>query len=514
MKKSVLFICADQWRWDCFGFMKHKNAVTPNLDELAKKSTVFKSHFAGIVPCGPARTTMLTGLYPFIHRSVGNGIPLDKRFTNIAKEVRGAGYDPKLFGHTDTTWDPRNLKDDDEKKFTYESPMEGFDPVCHLTEGDPSKWEEHLKSKGYPYLKSKGYPYSLYQRENPKKGTGYIYKAWDIPTEDSDTSFLASQVIENLKNVKSPFFFHVSFFRPHPPIFVSEPWHSLINPSDVEIPHENFDYEEMLKHHPLLIELTKRYINEKNYSEIRYNELTNQDKQNIIAVYLGMCAEVDHNIGKIIEALKENNLDEDTLIIFTSDHGEMLGENKMWDKFGWMDSAYRIPLIIHDPNLKPQVIHNFTESVDLAPTIIEWIGSDVPINWNGQSLLQYIKNGNDPLAKKYVTFEFDFRASFLTTFVKNKVLTPEECNFIGIRNSKWKYIHFPSLPPLLFDLENDPYEMKNLANNKKYTKIINDLLGQLISHRILHQDRQLSSLHISKDGVSSNYGPPSRKLIN
>ena len=205
---------------------------------------------------------------------------------------------------------------------------------------------------------------------------------------------------------------------------------------------------------------------------------------------------------------------EDTLIIFTSDHGEMLGENKMWDKFGWMDSAYRIPLIIHDPNLKPQVILNFTESVDLAPTIIEWIGSDVPINWSGQSLLEYMKNGNDPLAKKYIIFEFDFRASFLTTFVKNKVLTPEECNFIGIRNSKWKYIHFPSFPPLLFDLENDPYEMKNLANNKKYIKIINDLLSQLISHRILHQDRQLSSLHISKDGVSSNYGPPSRKLIN
>ena len=68
-KKSVLFICADQWRWDCFCFMKHKYALTPNLDKLAKSSTVFKSHFTGIVPCGPARATMLTGLYPFIHRS-------------------------------------------------------------------------------------------------------------------------------------------------------------------------------------------------------------------------------------------------------------------------------------------------------------------------------------------------------------------------------------------------------------------------------------------------------------
>jgi arylsulfatase A-like enzyme len=89
--KSVLFICADQWRWDCFGFMKHQNAITPNLDKLASKSTIFKSHFTGIVPCGPSRATMLTGLYPFIHRSVRNGAPLDKRFTNIAKEVKKLG---------------------------------------------------------------------------------------------------------------------------------------------------------------------------------------------------------------------------------------------------------------------------------------------------------------------------------------------------------------------------------------------------------------------------------------
>jgi len=115
MKKSVLFICADQWRWDCFGFMKHKNILSPNIDKLVKKSSTFTSHYAGITPCGPARTTMLTGLYPFIHRSVTNGAPLDKRFTNIAKEVRKIGYVPDLYGYTDTSWDPRYLDPQDEK---------------------------------------------------------------------------------------------------------------------------------------------------------------------------------------------------------------------------------------------------------------------------------------------------------------------------------------------------------------------------------------------------------------
>ena len=145
--RSVLFICADQWRYDCFGFMKHKVSLTPNIDKLAGKSSVFKSHFAGIVPCGPSRTTMLTGLYPFIHRSVTNGTPLDKRFTNIAKEVRKIGYVPKLYGYTDTSWDPRFLNSKDKKNFTYESPMEGFESKYNLPGSEPENWAKFLKKK-------------------------------------------------------------------------------------------------------------------------------------------------------------------------------------------------------------------------------------------------------------------------------------------------------------------------------------------------------------------------------
>ena len=190
MKKSILFICVDQWRWDCFSFMKHKNALTPNIDNLVKESTVFTSHFSGIVPCGPARTTMLTGLYPFIHRSVTNGAPLDKRFTNIAKEARKIGYDPKLYGYTDTSWDPRYLEPNDEKNFTYESPMEGFDPVCHLPEGNPVTWANYLNENGFNNKDAK----DLYQDRKPKKGIGFIHEPFDIPTEHSDSSFLTNEI--------------------------------------------------------------------------------------------------------------------------------------------------------------------------------------------------------------------------------------------------------------------------------------------------------------------------------
>ena len=510
MKKSVLFICADQWRWDCFGFMKHKNSLTPNIDKLVERSTAFTSHFTGIVPCGPARTTMLTGLYPFIHRSVTNGAPLDKRFTNIAKEARKIGYDPKLYGYTDTSWDPRYLDPQDEKNFTYESPMEGFDPVCHLTEKDSITWGNYLNRNGFKIKDKK----NIYQYRKPKKGIGFIHEPFEIPTEHSDSSFLANQAIQDLQKTNDPFFMHISFLKPHPPMYVSEPWHSLINPDDIDLPFMEKTIEEISNQHPVFKEILKKYSNEDNFSEIRFSDLTEKDIRNIKSVYFGMCAEVDDNIGKIIETLKQTKHYENTMIIFTSDHGEMLGENKQWGKLGWWDSSYRIPLIIHIPGEKPQMIDDFTESVDIAPTILDWLETSIPTDWNGQSLLANVKNSrNKSSSKEYVIFDWDFRENHYTSFVRNKELAPEECNLSVIRTKEWKYVHFPSLPPFLFNILDDPYEINNLANQKNYLEIQNNLLTKLLSHRMIHQERQLSNTKLSSAGIKIDSGPQSRKVL-
>jgi len=509
MKKSILFICADQWRWDCFGFMKHKNALTPNIDKLVARSTAFTSHFTGIVPCGPARATMLTGLYPFIHRSVTNGAPLDKRFTNIAKEARKIGGDPKLYGYTDTSWDPRYLDPQDEKNFTYESPMEGFDPVCHLTESNSVTWTNYLNKNGFEIKNAK----DLYQGRKPKKGQGFIYEPFEIPTEHSDTSFLANRVIQDLKKITDPFFMHVSFLRPHPPLFVSQPWHSLISPDDIDLPVVNKTYEELAKDHPFLKEIIRRYTLEKYFSEIRFSDLTDQDIKNIIAVYLGMCAEVDFNIGKIINALEETGQAENTMIIFTSDHGEMLGEQRLWGKLGWWDSSYRIPLIVHVPEQSPKIVEEMTESVDVSPTILDWLGAKIPINWNGRSLLPIVENKHKKLEPRdFVVFEFDFRENHYSSFVENKLLAPEECSLAVIRTQKWKYVHFPSLPCMLFDLKNDPHEQVNLANQDQYMSIQHDLLSKLLSHRMRHSERQLSNIKLSSKAILMETGPADRKM--
>ena len=226
-----------------------------------------------------------------------------------------------------------------------------------------------------------------------------------------------------------------------------------------------------------------------------------------------MCAEVDYYIGKILKTLEESNQLNNTMIIFTSDHGEMLGENNLWGKLGWWDSSFRIPLIIHTPGQKPNIINNLTESVDLVPTIIDWLGGEIPIDWNGQSLKPYITNTKKNLKeKKFVVFDWDFRD--FTSFVKNKKLSPEECNLSVIRTQKWKYVHFPTLPPLLFNLKDDPQEVKNLANVKKFQNVKNKLLSQLLSHRMLHLERQLSNIKLTNKGPKTVHGPRNRKLKN
>ena len=511
MKKSVLFICADQWRWDCFGFMGHKSAHTPNIDKLVSRSTAFRKHFTGIVPCGPARTTMLTGLYPFIHRSVYNGAPLDKRFTSIPLEARKLGYKPTLYGYTDTSYDPRGLEKNDPRLFTYESPMYGFDQVCHLPEGNPELWANHLKQHGYKIKKSN----ELYNSRQVKKGEGFIYKAWEIPTEHSDTSFLADRAVADLQNVTEPFFMHISFLKPHPPFVVSEPWHSLIDPDSLEPPITHGTKQEMINHHPILKNMMARYDDENSYpSEINFPELTKQDISRIQAVYLGMCAEVDSNIGKILKALDDSGQMDNTMIIFTSDHGEMLGDYWQWGKNGWWDQSYRIPLIVHTPNCKTQLIDQMTESVDLAPTIIDWLDGDIPADWNGRSLLSIVGNTQFQLpAREFVVFEWDFRELYYTNFVEKLKLAPEECNLTVIRSNEWKYVHFPTFPSLLYNLNNDPYEKDNLASNPTYDSIKAEMAGKLLSHRMLHAERQLSNTKLTSTGPQTFHGPPHRRIL-
>jgi hypothetical protein len=146
--RNILFILADQWRADSLSVAGHPVVQTPTLDALARDGVLFKQHYAQASPCGPSRTSILTGMYLQNHRSARNGTPLDARFTNIARELRKAGYDPGLIGYTDTSADPRGRDPEDPALRTYEGVMPGFTPILLMPE-DPVTWLAYLRRLGY-----------------------------------------------------------------------------------------------------------------------------------------------------------------------------------------------------------------------------------------------------------------------------------------------------------------------------------------------------------------------------
>src|SRR5688572_18718192 len=144
---NVLFVTLDQWRGDCLSSLGHPHVKTPHLDALAAEGTHFRRHYAQASPCSPSRASLYTGLYLHNHRVAVNGVPLDDRFTNVAREARKAGYNPMLFGYTDTSLDPRGRDPADPLLIGYEGVLPGFSVGVSLPE-DNGAWLEFLAARG------------------------------------------------------------------------------------------------------------------------------------------------------------------------------------------------------------------------------------------------------------------------------------------------------------------------------------------------------------------------------
>ena len=221
---NVLFVTADQWRGDCLSCLGHPAVRTPNLDRLAADGVLFERHFAQATPCGPSRASLHTGLYALNHRSITNGTPLDARHKTLASLVRAAGWDPVLFGYTDTSADPRTLPADSPWLRTYEGVAPGFRVELRLPEAEEA-YLDHLAERGYGRL-----------TYDEVYGGGFRRPA-PFRAEDSVTAFMADRFLGWLDRQDSePWFAHVSFLKPHPPFVAPEPWYSAVSPAGVPPP--------------------------------------------------------------------------------------------------------------------------------------------------------------------------------------------------------------------------------------------------------------------------------------
>jgi arylsulfatase A-like enzyme len=511
MARKVLLITGDQWRGEALSCLGHPAARTPNLDKLAAEGTTFLRHYTSSVPCGPARTTLLTGLYPFIHRSIRNGAPLDKRHTNIALEARRAGYDPVLFGYTDSSADPRELAPDDPRLKSYEGVLPGFRLEASLNEACLTGWLSELARKGYdiPERHADIYLHPGTPRVMDRFDRGpAVYRA-----EDSDTAYIADKVIDYLRlRRKQDWFIHAVFLHPHPPLIAPAPYNTLIPTQDVPKPVKHPDREREAAVHPFLAYWLEQQRDPAYFeSQVDVQALSESDLADMRAVYYGLIHEVDAQLGRIVTHLEETGELDETLIIFTSDHGEMLGDHWCWGKAGWHDAAYYIPLIIRDPmasrSARGRKVGALTESVDLAPTILDWLGLDVPHEMSGHSLKPWFEGSLPAAWRNAVFWEYDFREPATQRAERALGITSDQATLNVIRDRRFKYVHFTGLPPLLYDLASDPGELTNVATDPAYLPTVAEYAQKLLSHRMLHAERTLANALLTSSGVKYHRGP-------
>ena len=487
---NILLIMVDQWRADLSGPDRRFPTPTPNLDALAARGTVFARHFTQAYPCGPARASLYTGLYAHKHRSVVNGMPLDARHPTVFQCLRAAGYRPTLFGYTDVTLDPRGKAAADPDNGDYENVCPGIVPALLLTEL-ATPWLAHLHARGVAV-------------PNPDAGRKGVFgqRPFGAPTvfsaSDSETAYLANAFIDWL-NVAgtAPFCAHLSFVAPHPPIAIAADQPRRVAIEHVPRPVRGDTPEVEARQSPYIAALIGSVRADTALPHVPglASDLADADILKARTLYAEMAAEVDFQLGRILAALQQTGLHENTLVVFTGDHGDQMFDHWMLGKVGYFDQSAHIPLIIADPRAatgRGRVVRAFTEAVDILPTLLDAVGLKPPRNCDGRSLLPFCAGATPGDWRDAAHWAVDFRdvaGRHMETLLD---LPSAHCNLQVVRTEHFKYVHFAGLPPVLFDLDSDPDELVNRAHDPAFARLRIEGAERLLRWRQQNEEHTLT----------------------
>ncbi|KUP90544.1 sulfatase-like hydrolase/transferase [Tritonibacter horizontis] len=500
--RNILFVIFDQLRADCVSGALAASVDLPNIRQFRQDSVSFDRHVSVVNPCGPSRTSILTGQYAMNHRSVRNGTPLRHDTPNLARELRKGGRTPLLFGYTDTTQDPRQFPPGDPAMHSYEQPMDGFSEALEMRFEESFPWRAHLKSKGYSFASYA----DLYRPLAPQGRTAgprdpALYRA-----EDSDTAFLTDRVLAHLPGLEDQgWCAHVTYIRPHPPLVAPAPYNTMYDPAQLPLPVAHSAPSDEAAIHPFCgpaMAATKAGDMVVGQPGLHPDTKTIQQLR---AVYLGLATEVDHHFGRLIGYLKQSGQYEDTLVVMTADHGEMLGDHHMWGKQSFYDAAYHTPLSIRLPGNQSQagvVRHERTESVDLMPTILEFCEQTVPNAVDGRSLMPLLHGTCPADWRRYSFSELDYGDPITPTAWQTALGSgASDSNLAILRDDRFTLVVFAAdLPPVLFD-HHGAGEMVNVAAAAEHAEDLSRMMQAMLRHRMRNMNHLLSLDAITPEGA-------------
>ncbi len=505
--KNILFIMADQLRYDYLGCAGHPALQTPNIDALAKRGVRFSQAYVQSPVCGPSRMSFYAGRYMSTHGSTWNNVPLSVGELTMGDHLRALGTDVLLVGKSHVTPDLVGLRrlgidpDSDVGRIVAEGGFRVFerDDGIHPDSGvsDDYAYNRYLGEQGY------GGPNPWHHWANATEGADNPRSGWylqnvagpaRVAAEHSETAYMTDRAMDCIAEQTGSWCVHLSYIKPHWPYVAPAPYHDMYASSDV-LPAVR-DRRELEDPHPVYAAYHRR---EESQSFSR-----DEVRAAVIPVYMGMVRQIDDEVGRLMAFLDEWGALDTTMIVFTSDHGDYLGDHWLGDKELFHRQSARIPLIIVDPDpeadaTRGTVSNDFVEAIDLLPTFVDWLGGTVPRHvLEGRSLMPLLRGADiDAIGWRDAVFselDYSFRQQR-----RDLSLPPHAARAYALRDRDWSFVQFEGFPPQLFDLRNDPDEFVDLGRDPGLAKIRGSLETRLFdwlrhrAHRTTISDDQIES---------------------
>ena len=467
-RPNILFLMTDQHRWDCIGANGNDLIKTPNLDRLASEGANFTHCFVQAPVCVPSRVSFFTGRYPHSHRNRVNYTPLDRSEVLMQQRLRDAGYATASVGKLH--YYPPDVA---------EAKRTGFDFVeLHDAVGSLDRFSDYIAWR---------------KQHDPQADIGHREFAKNIPDgqnpfrqaideQYTETTWVGERTrhyIRELAAGDQPFFLFSSFWKPHSPFEVPQPFDAMYNDVDIPLPQQ-MTLEQIRRMPPPLRTLI-----------LRFRPVYDTDRERlqwIYRSYYGAISHIDREIGLILDTLEEVGAANDTIVVFSSDHGDQLLEHGLMGKNCFFDASVRVPFMIRYPGrVQPGQHNELIESVDLLPTLFDLSGLEEPYENQGRSLAGLITSDGGEYLPREAVFSENVIPEVITggrdefEFIKGEgIRGTRHPDAKMVRTRRWKYVYYPDGFAELYDLEADPREMHNLADDDQHREQVIEMKDRLL----------------------------------
>ncbi|MCB8961384.1 MAG: sulfatase-like hydrolase/transferase [Ardenticatenales bacterium] len=492
-RPNILFIMADQLRWDYLSCYGHPHLETPNIDRIARQGVRFDRVYCQAPLCGPSRASIYSGRYMSSCGVYWNSDPVPIGNKMLGDYLRPLGYRTMLVGKSHFRPDRAGME---RLGIDLNSPtgqllaQGGFEPFDRdngirsdeiLAARGPSQYDHYLRELGYDAHNPWDRNANGVLDDEGNFASGWFYenapRPANIAEEHTETPYMTRRAIDCIEAMgDEPWCIHLSYIKPHWPYIAPAPYHNMYGPADM-LPR-NAVPEELADPHPVYRAFADQLVS-RSFSEDEVREM-------VVPVYMGLVKQLDDQIGVLLDYLEGTGRMANTFIVFCSDHGDYLGDHWLGEKDNFHDEAAKVPLLIYDPSpaaddTRGKSVDALVEMIDLVPTFVELAGGQAEEHSHileGASLRGWLHGEFPDGWRTSAVSEIDFSGRSPR---QDLGLTAAESRGYMLRTERWKYLLWEGFGCQLFDLEQDAHELVDLGRHPDYAVIRGQLKDNLFT---------------------------------